>query len=673
MKTFICSVAQSGYFAGPVHFINSITADSTNNTIVINPENEIERFYDAVKLLKCNAKKGDIYETVLAILSDEAFTSKVEAGIKENRLAAGMSIKKAADDITESFNQMESDYLRARKDDIEGAANKIISIINNENNNEKTALAEVSAFVSDMISPAELISADDKLIGALLTTNGSVNSHAAILAGNLGIPYLYGNSEAVEEARKSDFIIIDSAHGTVITDPDDKTLKEAKVCMQQAADMRAKHKADTLDEAAMNCRTKVYANISSPNDIEALISSNADGVGLFRTEFLFIDRDFAPDEEEQFSVYKAILEAMGDKPVVIRTIDIGSDKNAPWFAQAEEPNPALGLRGVRVSLENDELFRTQLRALLRASVYGNLKVMFPMIASGWEIDEIVSKIEAAALELDRDGIARGDFEIGIMVETPAAAVCAEELAEKVNFFSIGTNDLAQYALAIDREANGLDRYFDPHHEAIYKLIELTAEGAHKHGVSTCLCGQLGADPEAIDRLIEIKLDSLSVPIAKINETKRLVSSAEKRLADAADTAPAEDDNYVAAADDNCVAAAADGEIIPMQEIPDEVFSQGTLGPCFGIMPSDGNIYAPAAGVVSNIADSKHAVTIAADDGTAFLVHVGIGTVKLNGAPFHLHVQEGMRIEQNQLIITADLAAINQAGLSPMVIIVKLVS
>ena len=661
MKTFICSVAQSGYFAGPVHFINSITADSTNNTIVINPENEIERFYDAVKLLKCNAKKGDIYETVLAILSDEAFTSKVEAGIKENRLAAGMSIKKAADDITESFNQMESDYLRARKDDIEGAANKLISIINNE----KAAPAEVSAFVSDMISPAELISADDKLIGALLTTNGSPNSHAAILAGNLGIPYLYGNSEAVEEAKKSKFIIIDSEHGTVITDPDDKTLKETQIRMQQAADMRAKHIADTLDETAMSCRTKVYANISSPNDIEALLSSNADGVGLFRTEFLFIDRDSAPDEDEQFCAYKATLEAMGDKPVVIRTIDIGSDKNAPWFTQTREPNPALGLRGVRVSLENDELFHTQIRALLRASVYGNLKVMFPMIASGWEIDEIINKIKAAALELDRDGIACKDFEIGIMVETPAAAVCARELAKKVSFFSIGTNDLAQYTLAIDREANGLDRYFNPHHEAIYKLIELTVDGAHKEGVSTCLCGQLGADSEAIDRLIEIELASLSVPIAKINETKRLVGLAEKRLADAANIAPTANDNYVV--------AAADGEIIPMQEIPDEVFSQGTLGSCFGIMPSDGNIYAPIAGVISNIADSKHAITITADDGITILVHVGIGTVKLNGAPFSLHVQEGMRVEQNQLIIEADLAAINQAGLSPMVIIVKLVS
>ena len=669
MKKFVCSVAQSGYFAGPVHYIDSVTADSTDNTGVIHPEDEMERFHDALQLLQRHAKKGDIYDTVLAILSDEAFTSKVEAGIREDHLTAAVSIRKTASDITEAFDHMESDYLKARKDDIQGAANQLIRMMSSE----EAAPTEVSAFVSDMISPATLIAADDKLIGAMLTTNGSINSHAAILAGNLGIPYLYGNSEAVEEAGKSEYIILDSADGTVITDPDDETMKEARVRMQQVATMRAKHLADTPDEKALSCRTKVYANISSPKDIEALLASGADGVGLFRTEFLFIDRDAAPDEEEQFGAYKAILEAMGDKPVVIRTIDIGSDKNAPWFAQAKEPNPALGLRGVRVSLEDDALFRTQIRALLRASVYGNLKVMFPMIASGWEIDEIRGKIQATALELDREGMAYKDFDMGIMVETPAAAVCAGELASKVSFFSIGTNDLAQYTLAIDREANGLDRYFNPHHEAIYKLIEMTVAGAHEHGVNTCLCGQLGADPEAIDRLIEIGLDSLSVPIAKIKETKRLAALAEKRLADAANAALASDDNSALTEDDSYIAAAADGEMIPMEEIPDEVFSQGTLGPCFGIMPSDGNIYAPIAGIISNIAESKHAVTITADDGSTFLVHVGIDTVQLDGAPFRLHVQEGMRVEQNQRIIEADLAAIRQAGLSPMVIIVQLAS
>ena len=685
MKTFTCNVAQKGYFAGPLHYIFSGAAEGQKQFAGV--EEELNGFHGAAAALRAsidsgnngavgmgalkgaNAKNSDIRETVLSILSDSVFISKVEAGISEQHLCAADSLRKAGDELGEAFSKMDSEYLRSRQDDVRGVANQLIAILEGGAEGPQ----ELSAFVADEISPAQLVSADEALIGAILTCKGSANSHAAILSGSMGIPYLYGNADAVEAAKNASFIVIDSESSTVVVDPDEGTRSAARERMAEVVREREEAAKAAQASKTIQCRTKVCANIAGPEDIEALVASGADGVGLFRTEFLFIGRESAPSEEEQLEAYQAVLQIMGEKPVVIRTMDIGSDKKASWLALGEESNPALGLRGVRVSLEREGLFRVQLRALLRAGVTGNLKVMFPMIASTWEVDEIFQEVQVVAQELESEGIAFKLPELGIMVETPAAAVMAEELAQKVSFFSIGTNDLSQYTLAIDREVRGLDRYFDPHHEAVFKMIGMTAEGGHKFGVETGLCGQLGADPDAIERLVRLGVDELSVPIRKVGATKRLVAEVEARLASEGSSSSDSVANPAAGghAKNGGVGAAASGDLVAMAQIPDEAFSAGTLGSCFGILPENGNIYAPIAGTVTNIAAAKHAITITGDDGRNILVHVGIDTVSLGGAPFTLRVGQGQHVERDELIMEADLPGIEQAGLSTMVVVVDL--
>ncbi len=661
MKKFKCHVAQKGFYAGPVFYVSPVSKSRDEKSSDI--EKELIKLQAALIALRNKILERDpsgsnfeIHETVLNILNDAAFTGKIEENIRKSSLSASSAVLKAADELSETLGSVDSQYIRSRQDDIMGAANKLVSVLEGISDTPE----ECSAICAPEISPAQLSAMDESMIGGLLTDKGSPNSHAAILAGNIGIPYLYGNSEAIAEAAKSDFIVIDSETASVMTDPDDATKKAALLKTEQS---RKQRKAAESEQEAAQCKTRVYANIEGPQDIDKLVSSGADGVGLFRTEFLFLGKDRIPSEEEQFEAYSAVLEAMGDKEVIIRTVDIGSDKRVGWLNIPNESNPALGLRGVRVSLERRELFNTQLRALLRAGVKGNLKVMFPMIASPWEIDEIKLRVSEAAAELSKDGFAHKVPTLGIMVETPAAAICADKLAEKVGFFSIGTNDLTQYTLALDREAQGLDRYFDPHHEAVFRLIEITAEGGHKHGIETGVCGQLAGDAEAVYRLIRSGVDELSVAVHKVKATKLLAAKAEKQIEKEALSAKQ--------ASFPSVSAAADGKLIPMADIPDPVFSDGTMGECFGILPSNGNVYAPISGTVIAAAETGHAITIRSDSGTEILVHVGINTVNLGHKAFRHHIAVGEYVEKDQLIMEADLDMIKNAGLSTMIIVIAL--
>ena len=662
MKEFKCNVAQKGFYAGPIFFIRSASHSIENKAFDVIMESE--KLHAAEEALKTNIlskyvseKNSEIRETVLFILEDETFTEKIENNIKKNSLNASAAVMKAADELAASLECVGSEYIRSRQDDIRGVASMLVSLIDGTSD----APNRCSAICATEISPAQLSYIDESLIGAMLTVKGSPNSHAAILAGNISIPYLYGSSEAVSEAEKADFIIIDSEAGTVITDPDEVTKASALKRMEQVTEQRRAEEDRRKDNTSIpECKTKVFANIEGPQDIEKLLQSGADGVGLFRTEYLFLGKDSIPTEEEQFEAYCAVLEAMGDKEVIIRTMDIGSDKKVRWLNIPNETNPALGLRGARVSLERKELFNTQLRALLRAGVKGNLKVMFPMIASAWEIDEIKDCVKKAADELEKEGIGYRIPPLGIMVETPAAAVCAEELAEKVDFFSIGTNDLTQYTLALDREALDLDRYFKPHHEAVFRLIGMTSEGGHKHGIETGVCGQLASDPEAVKRLIESGVDELSVAIHKVKATKALAAEAEKQIGAAKQKEKEEEAMSVY--------AVADGELIPMAEIPDPVFSAGIMGECFGILPFNGNVYSPVSGTVTNIAKTGHAMTIKDNNGAEVLIHVGINTVNLGQKAFKQHVSSGEHVEKGQLIMEANLKMIKDAGLSSVIIV-----
>lgn len=663
MKEFKCSVAQKGFFAGPVFYI--LPADENKNDPAADAKSETEKLRFAEETLKnsirrkrMSVKNAEIQETVLSLLEDDAFTERLERNIRSFHLSASAAVAKAAQELTESMGSVHSEYIRSRQDDIRGVANQLMMILSGADEVPE----KCSAICASEISPAQLGSMEECLIGGMLTEKGSPNSHASILAGNIGIPYLYGSREAVEEARKADFIIIDSDNGTVITDPEDGVKNAALLRMEEIKQQRKTPEA-VQEELLPQTETKIYANIEGPQDVTALLKSGADGVGLFRTEFLFLDKDSVPTEEEQLEAYSSVLEAMGEKDVIIRTMDIGSDKKANWLELPDESNPALGLRGVRVSLERRALFHTQLRALLRAGVKGNLKIMFPMIASAWEIDEAKERVRETAEELRQQGLEYRVPPVGIMVETPAAAVCAEELAKMADFFSIGTNDLTQYTLAVDREAQGLDRYFDPRHEAVFRLIGMTAYGGKKQGIETGVCGQLAADPEAVKRLITLGVGELSVPVRKVRETKVLAAEAEKQIRKECLTA--ERKTFPS------VSAPADGRLIPMSDIPDPVFSGGTMGECFGILPSNGNVYSPVTGTVIGIAETGHAITLRAESGMDILVHVGINTVTLGSKAFSHHVRVGEHIEKDQLLMEADLDRIKNAGLSPMIIVIAL--
>ncbi len=672
MTTFDCSVAQQGFYAGPVHVIDSIVRKS--ETRYAKPEEELLKLRDAVESLTTDVmsnvsdgKSQDIRETVLSILSDEKFVPQIERNIREQGSDACKAVRETLRVLEEAFDKVNSEYIRSRKDDVRGVANEIIANIEGRDGGPD----EHCAICADEISPAQLASIDEALIGGMITVKGSPNSHVAILAESIGVPYVYGNADAVAQVWHASFVIIDAdgAKGTVIADPDES---EKQIALERMRQLRGKHDdeyadASVEDGTPTRCRTRIYANIKSPQDIDDLLASGADGVGLFRTEFLFLGRDEAPTEEEQYRAYTAVLEAMKGKEVIIRTMDIGSDKKVPYLNFVQESNPALGLRGARVSLEWKEQFRPQLRALLRAGVLGNLKVMFPMITSDWEIDELVGLLHSVAEELEKEGVDFRIPQLGIMVETPAAALCAQSLADKVSFFSIGTNDLTQYTLALDREADGLGRYFNPHHDAIFKLIEMTVEGGNRHGVVTGVCGQLAADPDAVERLIEAGVDELSVPVHKVRQTRKLAAEAERNLAQKAEALHHDEREDV----DYAVGAPADGELIPMAEIPDPVFAGGSMGECFGVMPKNGCVYAPVSGVILDIARTGHAITIEQDDGRKILVHVGIDTVNLGGKAFTLHVSSGSRVKMGRLLLEADLDMIEKAGFSPMVVVVAL--
>jgi len=652
MKIFKCNISQTGYFAGPVYGINK-DIDGDIQTLA-NPHDESKRFEKAKNIILMDIKNNntmgenrEVLETLNLILEDEIFCKHVKKAINEG-LSAVAAVKEASNKIVSDLDKIDSLYIRSRREDILGLSERLEEILTGKNHKLNIS----SVICGDNISPAKLVAFDNSLIGGLLTDKGSPNSHVSVLAGNLGIPYLYGSSEAVKWAMTANFIILDGDNGTVVVDPDENLKAQAIDKMRQIN--KDKRKDDFSEN--VSCKTRVYANIGGIEDIDELIDSGADGVGLFRTEFLFINSEKAPTEEEQYMTYRAVAEAMGDKEVIIRTMDIGSDKSVKWLKLPKEPNPALGLRGIRVSMEYPELFKTQIRALLRSAVYGNIKVMFPMITSSFEIDWIIDFIQNTANELDKEDIKYCIPPLGVMIETPSAAICAGSLAKKVAFFSIGTNDLTQYTLAIDRESEGMDRFLSDY-EAIFTLIKNVVKSGYENGISTAVCGQMAADSNCIRTLIEAGVEELSVPVKKVKYIKSEVAKIENDIAKSKKKL--------------VLRAVADGELIPMNQIEDKAFSSGTMGKCFGIMPKNGKIYSPVSGTVKTIAKTGHAISIESDDGRNILVHVGIDTVKLGKKAFSIYVKEGEKIEGDQLLLEADLEMIQNAGLSSLTIVAVL--
>lgn len=658
MKSISMKKGASGIATGPVFIITK------NNTEIKefsdNPKDEIISFQKALETLKGNIKaqtanlsenNRKIILSALQIAEDESFINAVEKNINEEKNTALFAIKKAANNLSSELEQLSDEYLKARSSDIKGVAEKLTEILTGKHNK----LPEIpSIIVAEELSPADIAGLVPDLALGFVAVKGSATAHAAIIAKNNGIPYLFGGDFNISTLHNNENVVINGDDAVLITSPDAETINKA----DEVSKLIKAELNKVLNSEKPETHVKIYANIASPSDIAMVKKYSADGIGLFRTEFLFMNRTTCPTEEEQLNAYKQVLESMGNSEVVIRTMDIGSDKTTECIHLVKEANPSLGLRGLRLSLKMKDLFKTQIRALLRAAVFGNEKIMFPMVSGLREIVEAKQFINETARELSSQNIEFKIPPIGIMIETPAAALISEELAKHVDFFSIGTNDLTQYTLALDRESTGLEQYYEPHSEAILKLIKITADGAHTNNIPVSICGELGSDLEIISRLVDAGIDKLSVAPVKMPSVRKAVYEAENNRISATTSEP-------------LILAPADGIFVPMKEIPDQAFSKGVLGKCFGIYPDEGIAYAPVSGIIENIAETHHAITICSENNQHILIHVGIDSVNLHGKGFEPQVKVGQKINKNDILIKFNPQEIISAGYSPMIITVIL--
>ncbi|MGN0653613.1 MAG: phosphoenolpyruvate--protein phosphotransferase [Oscillospiraceae bacterium] len=491
-----------------------------------NPDGEIERLENAKKkavselekiyekaLKEVGEANAQIFEIHIMMIDDDDYNDAIREMITNQSVNAEYAVAVTADNFAEMFASMDDAYMQARSADVRDISNRIISCLGD--NESSSSLSDEKVIIcADDLAPSETVSLDKEKVLAFVTAHGSSNSHTAILARNMNIPAIIGvGDKFLSEIKDGDMAIADGFTGEFIVSPDDETKalyekkqkddEEKKALLQE---LKGKENV-TLDGRKIN----VFANIGSVDNIGAVLLNDAGGIGLFRSEFLYLENNDYPTEEEQFKVYKRVLESMAGKKVIIRTLDIGADKQADYFNLDKEENPALGLRAIRLCLDRPEIFKTQLRALYRASVYGKLGIMFPMITSVWEVEEILALCDTVKDELKADGIDYSDsIELGIMIETPAAAVISDKLAPLVDFFSVGTNDLTQYTLACDRQNPRIERFCDTHHEAVLRLIEMAAKNAHAHNAWIGICGELAADTTLTETFLRMGIDELSV-------------------------------------------------------------------------------------------------------------------------------------------------------------------
>lgn len=455
---------------------------------------------------------AQIFEIHMMLIEDEDYNESIDNIIENQMVNAEYAVAVTSDNFASMFASMDNSYMKARAADIKDISNRIINNLSDEisivNDSEKMIVC------ADDLAPSETVSLDKDKVLAFVTAYGSSNSHTAILARNMNIPAIIGVGEGfLSDIKNGVPAIVDGYTGEIYIDPDNETLENMKKKQNDDIEkkkllLELKGKENiTLDGTSVN----IYANIGSVDNIGAVLLNDAGGIGLFRSEFLYLESSDYPSEEVQFTAYKKALESMAGKKVIIRTLDIGADKQADYFKLDKEDNPALGFRAIRICLSRPEIFKTQLRALYRASVYGNLGIMFPMITSVSEIGKIKMLCEEVKSELDNAGVEYSDnVELGIMIETPAAAIISDKLAPMVDFFSVGTNDLTQYTLACDRQNPNLENFCDTHHEAILRLIEMSAVNAHKHGAWIGICGELAADVSLTKTFLKMGIDELSV-------------------------------------------------------------------------------------------------------------------------------------------------------------------
>lgn len=464
-----------------------------------------------------------IFEVHQMMLEDSDYVESIHSIIQTEMVNAEFAVAKTGDNFSEMFANMDDEYFKARSADVKDISNRLICILEGRKENLMAGM-EPSIIVADDLSPSETVQLEKEKILGFVTVHGSINSHTAILARIMNIPALIGVPLNLEEVCTGSIAVVDGFKGSMILEPEKEICDLAERKMEKEKGKRKLLESlkgqenITMDGRKIN----VYANIGSVSDIGYVLENDAGGVGLFRSEFLYLGRDNFPSEEEQFQAYKQALQMMAGKKVIIRTLDIGADKQADYFHLGKEENPAMGYRAIRICLKQPDIFKTQLRALLRAAVYGNLSIMYPMIIAKEEVEQIFDIVKEVKEELDMEQIPYQCPEQGIMVETPAAVMISEELAELVDFFSIGTNDLTQYTLAIDRQNEKLDDFYNPHHKAILKMIKMVVENAHKYGKWVGICGELGADLELTEEFIRMGVDELSVAPSMVLNIRRVI-------------------------------------------------------------------------------------------------------------------------------------------------------
>ena len=501
-----------------------------------NPDKEMERYEKAkaegirqlqglyYKALKeVGEANAAIFEVHQMMMEDDGYNESVENIIRSQGVNAEYAVAATGDNYAQMFSAMDDDYMRERAADVRDISERLLTILNGESA-EAMDEDEPKIIVAEDLAPSETVQLDKDKVLSFITVKGSLNSHTAILARTMAIPALVNTDLSLDEQMDGKLGVVDGASGVFYVDPDEETLTRMKE--KQKEDLCRKELLLTLkgkeNVTLDGQKVMLYANIGNIKDLATVIQNDAGGIGLFRSEFIYLERENFPTEEEQFQIYRQVAQTMAGKRVIIRTLDIGADKQCDYFHMEHEENPALGCRAIRICLTRPEIFKTQLRALFRASVFGKIAIMYPMITSIQEVQKIKEIAEEVKAELTSQGIEFGEPEQGIMIETPAAAIISDDLAREVDFFSIGTNDLSQYTMAIDRQNPKLDPFFDPHHPAVLRMISMVVDNAHKAGIWAGICGELGADQSLTKEFLAMGVDELSVSPGSILPLRKII-------------------------------------------------------------------------------------------------------------------------------------------------------
>jgi len=536
MNTLQGQKASAGIAIGTIHYLKRRKVDTSAHSVE-DVQKELARVEQAVQeavsqlkdlhkiaLEKMGSEEADLFEVHSMMLTDLDYHDSITNIITEEKVNAEYAVQKTADLFAQMFLDMEKDYMKARAADVRDVSGRLLDVL--QGNSPFLLSSEKPVIIAaEDLAPSETVQLDKDLVLAFITSGGSKNSHTAIFARNMGIPAVVALGQALNESCAGKEAIVDGEGAMLYLEPDRETAEK----WSRLHDEKKKEKAALSALIGLPSKTldsreiKLFANIGNPSDVDGVLANDAEGIGLFRSEFIYLESKDYPTEEQQYAAYKKVVEKMRGRQVIIRTLDIGADKKADYFKLPQEENPALGMRALRICLTRPEIFITQLRAIYRSSAYGNVAIMFPMVASLWELreaKEIAAKVRSA---LKAENIPFSEkVRLGIMIETPAAAIISDELAREADFFSVGTNDLTQYTLAVDRQNNSLGRFTDTHHPALLKLLELSAKNAHNAGIPIGICGELGADKELTKAFIQMGIDELSVSPPAILPLRKLI-------------------------------------------------------------------------------------------------------------------------------------------------------